>query len=140
LACDYAFQERPHIFESGATILRRLTSHKCKEVIVIAVVVLTTAGSEEEAAKIAQALVERRLAACVNVIPGVRSTYRWQGAVQTDTEWLLVVKTDRDRFPEVRSTIKELHSYEVPEAVMLEIDDGDPGYLAWLADNVRRGD
>jgi len=95
-------------------------------------VVLSTAGSEDEASRIARALVERRLAACVNVVPGVASTYRWQGAVRTDAEWLLVVKTRRDRFEEVRSAIRELHSYELPEVVMLDIADGDPTYLAWI--------
>lgn len=105
----------------------------------IAVVVLTTAGSEAEAAAIARELVERRLAACVNVIPGVRSTYRWQGAVQTESEWLLLVKTERDRFDAVRAAIKELHSYDVPEVVMVEIAEGDPAYLAWLAESVGSG-
>jgi periplasmic divalent cation tolerance protein len=95
-------------------------------------VVLTTAGSEAEASRIAQALVERRLAACVNVVPGVASTYRWQGAVRTDPEWLLVVKTRRDRFEEVRAAIRELHSYELPEVVMLGVEEGDAAYLAWI--------
>ena len=95
-------------------------------------VVLSTAGTEDEASRIASALVERRLAACVNVVPGVSSTYRWQGAVQTDREWLLVVKTRRDRFEAVRAAIRELHSYEVPEIVMLDIADGDAAYLAWI--------
>ena len=95
-------------------------------------VVLSTAGSEVEASRIARALVERRLAACVNVVPGVASTYRWGGAVRSDSEWLLIVKTRRERFDEVRATIRELHSYALPEAVMLEIADGDPAYLAWI--------
>ena len=105
----------------------------------IAAVVMTTAGSEAEAAAIAAALVERRLAACVNVVPGVRSTYRWQGKVQTDSEWLLIVKTQRERFEAVREAIKSIHSYDVPEIVMLEVKDGDSGYLAWLADSVKDG-
>jgi periplasmic divalent cation tolerance protein len=95
-------------------------------------VVLSTVGSEEEASRIARTLVERRLAACVNVVPGVSSTYRWQGAVRTDAEWLLVVKTRADRFGEVRDAIRELHSYEVPEIVMLDIADGDRDYLTWI--------
>jgi periplasmic divalent cation tolerance protein len=99
--------------------------------------VLSTVGTEDEASRIAQALVERRLAACVNVVPGVRSTYRWQGAVRTDTEWLLVAKTRRDRFEELRVAIRELHSYEVPEIVMLDIADGDAAYLAWIDANLR---
>ena len=100
-------------------------------------VVLTTAGTEDEASRIASALVERRLAACVNVVPGVTSTYRWQGAVRTDREWLLIVKTRRDRFHAVRGAIRELHSYEVPEIVMLDIADGDAAYLAWLDGNCK---
>jgi periplasmic divalent cation tolerance protein len=95
-------------------------------------VVFCTVGSEAEASRIARSLVERRLAACVNVVAGVNSTYRWQGAVRTDAEWLLVVKTRRDRFDEVRAAIRELHSYEVPEIVMLDIADGDAAYLAWI--------
>jgi len=95
-------------------------------------VVFCTAGSESEASCIAGALVERRLAACVNVVSGVASTYRWQGAVRTDAEWLLIVKTRRDRFQEVSRAIRELHSYELPEIVMLDIGDGDAAYLAWI--------
>jgi len=95
-------------------------------------VVLSTVGTEDEASRIARTLVERRLAACVNVVPGVSSTYRWEGAVRTDTEWLLIVKTRRDRFEDVRAAIRELHSYEVPEIVMLDIADGDAAYLAWI--------
>lgn len=95
-------------------------------------VVLSTVGTEDEASRIARALVERRLAACVTVVPGVSSTYRWQGAVRTDAEWLLVVKTRRDRFDEVRAAIRELHAYEVPEIVMLDVADGDAAYLAWI--------
>ena len=96
--------------------------------------------AEAEASRIAGALVERRLAACVNVIPGISSTYRWEGEVRTDAEWLLIVKTRRDRFEDVRSAIRELHSYELPEIVMLDIADGDPGYLAWIDASVTRTD
>jgi periplasmic divalent cation tolerance protein len=95
-------------------------------------VVLSTAGTEGDASRIARALVERRLAACVNVVPGVSSTYRWQGAVRSDSEWLLVVKTRRDRFEQVRAAIRELHAYEVPEIVMLDVAGGDAAYLAWI--------
>jgi uncharacterized protein involved in tolerance to divalent cations len=99
-------------------------------------VVFCTAGTEAEASRIAGALVERRLAACVNVVPGIKSTYRWEGAVRTDSEWLLLVKTRRDRFEEIRAAIRELHSYDVPEIVMLEIADGDAPYLAWIDDSL----
>lgn len=96
-------------------------------------IVLTTAGSDEEAERIARELVERRLAACVNVVPGVVSIYRWNDAVQRDSERLLVVKTSAARFAAVRDAILELHSYEVPEVVMVPISGGSAAYLAWLA-------
>ena len=99
-------------------------------------VILTTAGDEEEAGRIARELVERRLAACVSVVPGVRSTFRWQGAIRSDSEWLLVVKTRAETFEAVRQAIRELHSYEQPEIVLLPIADGDAGYLAWIDESV----
>ena len=95
-------------------------------------IVLTTAGSDEEADRIAVTLVDRQLAACVNVVPQIVSHYRWQGVLRKDVERLLVVKTSVDRFAAVRDTIVELHSYNLPEVVMLDIADGDPHYLAWL--------
>jgi len=100
-------------------------------------VVLTTAGSEAEASKLANTLVQRELAACVNVLPGVESTYRWNGVVTTDAEWLLVIKTRTDRFEEVRAAIRELHSYELPEVVLIEASRVDPAYRAWVEDSVR---
>src|ERR1043165_1957783 len=98
-------------------------------------IVLTTAGSEEEARKIAHTLVERRLAACVNIVPQVESVYRWQGKVESATEWLLVIKTQAGSFERVRDAVKELHSYELPECFMLEITEGDKAYLDWIAKN-----
>src|SRR5258708_28171237 len=99
-------------------------------------IVLTTAGSQDEAGKIAHALVERRLAACVNIIPQIESVYRWQGRVENATEWLLIVKTQSSAFAQVRDAIRELHSYELPECLLLEISDGSTDYLSWIADNV----
>ena len=98
-------------------------------------VVLTTAGSQEEARKIAHALVERRLAACVNIVPQIESVYRWQGQVETATEWLLVIKTQASAFERVRDAIKELHSYDLPECVMLEVEAGSSEYLRWITEN-----
>ena len=100
-------------------------------------VVLTTAGSQEEAQKIAHALVDRKLAACVNMVPRIESVYRWQGKVENATEWLLIVKTTAKAFESVRDAIQELHSYELPECVMLEITDGSEGYLAWISENIQ---
>ena len=97
-------------------------------------VVLTTAGSDEEARAIAGALVRRRLAACVNILPGARSVYRWKGEIQEDEERLLLIKSSRRLFPAVREAIRELHSYDVPELLALPVEDGDPAYLGWLAE------
>jgi periplasmic divalent cation tolerance protein len=99
-------------------------------------IVLSTAGSQEEARKIAHALVERRLAACVNILPGVESMYRWQGKVETAAEWLLVMKTTAEAFPALREALRELHSYEVPECLMLTVEDGDAAYLQWIGESV----
>jgi periplasmic divalent cation tolerance protein len=98
-------------------------------------IVLTTAGSQEEARKIANALVERRLAACVNIVPHVESIYRWQGKIETAEEWLLLIKTQAELFDRVRNAVKELHSYDLPECVMLEVAAGSPEYLDWIAKN-----
>ncbi|HXA86676.1 MAG TPA: divalent-cation tolerance protein CutA [Candidatus Dormibacteraeota bacterium] len=99
-------------------------------------IVLTTAGSQEEARKIAHALVERRLAACVNIVPHLESIYRWQGKIETAEEWLLLIKTQADLFDRVRNAVKELHSYDLPECVMLEVAAGSNEYLGWIAENV----
>jgi periplasmic divalent cation tolerance protein len=95
-------------------------------------IVLSTAGSEQEAHKIAHILVKRRLAACVNILPRVQSIYRWKGEIESAQEWLLLIKTRADKFPAVRDAIGELHSYEVPECIVLEIEDGSLPYLQWL--------
>lgn len=97
--------------------------------------VLTTAGSEEEAARIATALVERRLAACVQVAGPITSCYRWQGEVEEEQEWQCLAKTTRAAYPAVEAAIRELHSYEEPEIIATEIVAGSPGYLAWIEEN-----
>jgi periplasmic divalent cation tolerance protein len=98
--------------------------------------VLVTAGSREEAERIAHAVVEERLAACVNLLGGVRSIYRWQGAVETADEVLLLIKTRSDAIDSLRERVMELHSYEVPEFVVLEIAGGSDAYLAWIRASV----
>jgi len=103
-------------------------------------IVLSTAGSQEEARKIAHALVEKRLAACVNIVSGVESVYRWQGKLETAEEWLLVIKTTEGVFPALRSALKEMHSYDVPECVMLAVEDGDAEYLGWIGDSLSQAD
>lgn len=96
------------------------------------VVVMTTAGSEEQATNLAQELVDRRLAACVNIVSQVCSIYRWKGKVWQDEEKMLVVKTAAHLFPAVRDAIRELHTYELPEVIMMPIQDPDPEILEWL--------
>lgn len=98
--------------------------------------VLTTAGSEEEARKIARALVERRLAACVNIVPHVQSVYRWQETVEEAVEWLLMIKTTAAALARVREAIAELHSYELPECICLGIEEGSAAYLNWIEEAV----
>jgi periplasmic divalent cation tolerance protein len=100
-------------------------------------IVLTTAGSRDEARKIARHLVESQLAACVNILPQVESIYRWQGKVESASEWLLLIKTTAARFPEVRDAIRALHSYDLPECIELSIEEGSELYLKWLADSVQ---
>lgn len=100
-------------------------------------IVLTTCGSEEEGEKIARYLVENQFAACVNVMPQVRSIYRWQGEVESALEWLLIVKTTDNNFPQVRDAIRSLHSYEVPECIVIPIEDGSASYLQWIEDSVK---
>lgn len=94
--------------------------------------VLTTCGSAADGQRIASALVERRLAACVNAVNGVASTYRWQGRVVTEEESLLVIKTTAERYPAVEAAIRELSGYELPEVVAVRVDGGLPPYLDWI--------
>jgi periplasmic divalent cation tolerance protein len=96
------------------------------------IVVLTTCESEEEAARLARHLVDHRLAACVNIIPGVRSIYRWKDQVEDSAEFVLVIKSRRDVFNKVREAIAQLHSYEIPEVIALPVVDGSDAYLRWL--------
>jgi periplasmic divalent cation tolerance protein len=101
-----------------------------------AIVALSTVGNAGDAQRISRALVERRLAACVNVVPGVTSIYAWKGTINTDAELLLVIKTRREKLDEVRSALLELHPYEVPELVALAIEGGHAPYLEWIEDSV----
>lgn len=99
--------------------------------------VLSAAGSEEEAERIAATLIERRLAACVQVLGPIASRYRWQGEIETAREWLCLAKTEASRYPQLEAAIRELHSYEEPEIVATPIVAGSDGYLAWIGKSVK---
>jgi periplasmic divalent cation tolerance protein len=96
------------------------------------IVVFVTCGSEEEALKIAHSLVAERLAACVNLVSPVRSIYRWKGKIWDEKEWILFIKTQKERFEELEKKVKSLHSYSVPEIIGLPIVEGSSSYLQWL--------
>lgn len=101
-----------------------------------AVVLLSTVPTEAVALLVARTLVEEQLAACVNVLPAVRSIYRWQGKLQDDHELLLVIKTTAAREPQAVARLREIHPYTCPEAIALPIVGGNPAYLAWLSEVV----
>ncbi len=100
------------------------------------IVVLSTCASLEEGERLARLLVEQRLAACVNVAPGARSFYRWEGKVESAEECLLVIKSSRSLYPALNAVLEKEHSYETPESVALPILDGSAGYLNWLAQSL----
>ena len=101
-----------------------------------AIVVVTTVGTEEQAYLIAREIVARRQAACVNILPGVRSIYRWKGKICKDGELMLLVKTLEGEFEGVAATIRELHSYELPEILSFKVAEGERGFLDWIAGSV----
>ena len=101
-----------------------------------ALVALSTVGSSEDAERIARALVEKGVAACVNVVPGVVSFYRWKGKLERDAELLLVIKTTPERFEDVKAALLAEHPYELPELVALPITAAHQPYLDWLAASV----
>ncbi len=100
-------------------------------------VVLTTCPDEESARRIAAALVEERLAACVNVVPGIASVFRWEGAVETAGEFLLLVKTRVERLETLAARLTELHPYDVPELLALQVDRGSPEYVRWVVEETQ---
>lgn len=103
------------------------------------IAVLTTTGSEEEARAIAASLVERRLAACVQVSP-IESVYRWDGAIQHDREFRVFAKTTSERYPDLETAIRELHSYDLPAIYAIDLDQVSPPYAEWVCESVRDGD
>jgi periplasmic divalent cation tolerance protein len=96
------------------------------------ILVYITASSEPEATRIADALVSEQLAVCVNILPGVRSVYRWQGTIERADETVQIVKTVQSAFAAIEARVRDLHSYEVPCVVALQIQDGSPAYLDWI--------
>ena len=103
-----------------------------------AILVLTTCGSAEEATTLAETLVEQRLAACVSRVEGVVSTYRWDSKLQHDEEVLVLVKTTQDRYEALEKTILKRTSYELPDILVVPVNNGFSGYLKWLAESVSR--
>ena len=101
------------------------------------IVILTTCAEAVDAERMARALVDGRLAACVNVVPGVRSFYHWKGATQSGEEFLLIIKTSLDLFGALRAEMEKLHPYEVPELLALPVVAGAENYLSWLQSNLR---
>jgi len=100
--------------------------------------VLTTASSKEEARRLAKTLVELRLAACVNIVPNISSIYRWKEKVEESQEFLLLMKTTESAIRKLRDAIQELHSYEVPECIVLPIEGGSAPYLKWIDESVKK--
>jgi periplasmic divalent cation tolerance protein len=103
------------------------------------IVVLSTCASPEEADRLARTLLEQRLAACVNVVPGISSHYWWQGRLETAQECLLLIKSSRESFDQLRSAVEQAHSYEIPEVIALPIVDGALNYLNWIDVNLAAG-
>ena len=103
------------------------------------VVVLITAASRRECKKIAKHLVESKLAACVNITPGIESVYPWEGKIKTDPEYLMIIKTTRELFNELKHAVGQIHSYHTPEIICLPIIDGSRNYLAWVGNSVKEG-
>jgi periplasmic divalent cation tolerance protein len=101
------------------------------------VLVLTTVPAEGDADNLARTLVTEQLVACVNVLPPMVSTYRWKGSIEQDRERQLIMKTTRDRVAALRARVKELHSYEVPEFVVIPVQEGSEEYLKWISESTR---
>jgi periplasmic divalent cation tolerance protein len=101
------------------------------------ILVMSTCAAEADAERLARALLDARLAACVNVVPGVRSFYRWKGEIESAAEFMLIIKTSRDLFPALLAEIEKLHPYEVPELLALPVLAGAENYLSWLDSNLR---
>ncbi len=100
------------------------------------IMVMTTVGSEEQAVVIADALVNKKVAACVNIIPSIRSIYRFKGKVWDDEEYLLIIKSTQSNYNEIEKTITELHNYEIPEILSFPMEKGSKNFLNWIEESV----
>ena len=103
-------------------------------------IVFVTVGNADEASVMARKLVEERTVACVNIVPNIRSIYRWKGEIHDDEEYLLVMKTRSSLVATLKATVREIHSYEVPEVVAFSVEDGLPDYLEWVMDSTKHID
>ena len=101
------------------------------------VVIFVTAASSGEGKKIARHLVETRLAACVNILQPMESVYRWEGKIAEEREFLLIIKSTGELFPEIKAEISKIHSYHTPEIICLPVIDGSRNYLQWVSDSVK---
>ena len=101
------------------------------------IVIFVTVGNSSDAALLAKSLVEKRLAACVNLVPGISSWYWWEGKVNEDQEVLLVMKTSRDKFAALEKEVLRLHSYAVPEIIAVQIVEGSKNYLNWIEESLK---
>jgi len=102
------------------------------------IVIFITAANRRECKKIARHLIEAKLAACVNITQGIDSVYRWEGNIAEDKEFLMMVKSTRGLFPEIKRAVAKIHSYHTPEIICLPIIDGSRNYLEWIAQSVRK--
>jgi periplasmic divalent cation tolerance protein len=132
--CILALQPQSHNIQNDA---RRTSKDTENFQMTKKIVVLVTCGSTKEARKIARALVEHRIAACVNILASpVQSVYRWKGSVESAKEFLLIIKTTKARFPQLKAEVGRLHRYEVPEIIVLPIATGSAAYLKWISESV----
>ncbi|MDV6316824.1 divalent-cation tolerance protein CutA [Idiomarina sp. HP20-50] len=99
--------------------------------------ILCTTDSHDSATAIARTLVEKRLVACVNIVPNMTSVYSWQGQIHEDQEWLMLIKSTAERFDDIKNKISAIHPYDSPELISINIEDGLPDYLTWLQDSVK---
>jgi periplasmic divalent cation tolerance protein len=102
------------------------------------IVIMVTAASRRECRKIARHLVEAKLGACVNITSSIESIFRWKGKLANDREYLMLIKSTRQLFPEIKAAISKIHSYHTPEIIALPIIDGSRNYLQWVGDSVKK--